>query len=346
MDLCSIKHAELGEEWRNYKGRVVFRGDYITDEHGMFAVFTEQGASASHIEAANILDAVARLPGNDGEDADAVGAYTQLTMREAYKLLGTHTPYIETFVTLPKDRQPPSWSNIVDPVCIMDGNLYGHPIAGLLWEIHSHALVKKAGFSPIPSWECLFVHREKQLFLSIYVDDFKLAGKKENIKPMWKTLTETGIELDPPVSLHGDVYLGRAQYNCENDSAQTELHQTLVTRLTTSIVKTTPTTNNIEATMSKMGNNPQSSTLLEDNIDQTPQIPTLPKDPKPKSPPKSKPKPKSNSKTHQSKPLPPTAMTSTTYDHIKSWQYTMKGHAQQSVENKTYQYSKWSPHLV
>ena len=34
--------------------------------------------------------------------------------------------------------------------------------------------------------ECLFVHREKGLFLSVYVDDLKLAGKKQNIDPMWK----------------------------------------------------------------------------------------------------------------------------------------------------------------
>ena len=34
--------------------------------------------------------------------------------------------------------------------------------------------------------ECLFVHRQEGLFLSVYVDDIKLAGKKQNIDPMWK----------------------------------------------------------------------------------------------------------------------------------------------------------------
>ena len=32
----------------------------------------------------------------------------------------------------------------------------------------------------IPNWECLFVHREKGLFLSVYVDDIKLAGKTKS----------------------------------------------------------------------------------------------------------------------------------------------------------------------
>ena len=32
----------------------------------------------------------------------------------------------------------------------------------------------------------LFVNREKVLFLSVYVDDIKLAGRKQNINPTWK----------------------------------------------------------------------------------------------------------------------------------------------------------------
>ena len=31
-----------------------------------------------------------------------------------------------------------------------------------------------------------FGNREKGLFLSVYVDDIKLAGKKQNISPTWK----------------------------------------------------------------------------------------------------------------------------------------------------------------
>ena len=40
----------------------------------------------------------------------------------------------------------------------------------------------------IPNWECLFVHREKGFFLSVYVDDIKLIGKKQNLDPMGKLL--------------------------------------------------------------------------------------------------------------------------------------------------------------
>ena len=40
----------------------------------------------------------------------------------------------------------------------------------------------------VPNWECPFVHRKQGLFLSAYVDDIKMAGKKKNLSPMCKKL--------------------------------------------------------------------------------------------------------------------------------------------------------------
>ena len=47
---------------------------------------------------------------------------------------------------------------------------------------------KKYGWEKFQSWGCLFVNQEKRLFLSVYVDDKKLAGQKQNINPAWKIL--------------------------------------------------------------------------------------------------------------------------------------------------------------
>jgi hypothetical protein len=66
MDMCHQKHSEQAESMRRYKGRVVFRGDQVKDEDGFYAVFSEQGTSASNMAAAKFLDAIARLPGNEG----------------------------------------------------------------------------------------------------------------------------------------------------------------------------------------------------------------------------------------------------------------------------------------
>ena len=51
MDMCHLKNAELEAKHQNYKGRVVLRGDTVKDESGSYAVFTEQGSSASQMTA-------------------------------------------------------------------------------------------------------------------------------------------------------------------------------------------------------------------------------------------------------------------------------------------------------
>ena len=65
-----------------------------------------------------------------------------------------------------------------------------------------------------PYWECLFVHREKGLFLSVYVDDLKLAGKKQNIDPMWKVLNKE-VALGEPTSFLDHVFFGCTQRQCQ-----------------------------------------------------------------------------------------------------------------------------------
>ena len=45
---------------KKYKGRVVLRGDIVKDDSGSYAVFTEQGSSASQMTAAKIMDIISR----------------------------------------------------------------------------------------------------------------------------------------------------------------------------------------------------------------------------------------------------------------------------------------------
>ena len=52
MDICHLKNAELETKHQKYKGRVVLRGDIVKDDTGSYAVFTEQGSSASQMTAA------------------------------------------------------------------------------------------------------------------------------------------------------------------------------------------------------------------------------------------------------------------------------------------------------
>ena len=165
--------------------------------------------------AAKIMDIISRLPGCDGQAADAVSAYTQVKMEDAHKLLKIpKSECPDIWIRLPRHKWPKSWSSMEDPVVPLERNLYGHPLAGLLWERQFEKILLKHDWEKIPNWECLFVHREKGLFLSVYVDDIKLPGKKHNIDPMWKVLHKE-VDLGEPTSFLDHVYLGCTQRQCE-----------------------------------------------------------------------------------------------------------------------------------
>ena len=51
------------------------------------------------------------------------------------------------------------------------------------------------------------MHRKLKLFLSVYVDDYKMAGLEQNVKPMWARLRNK-LDLEDDVPLHDTVYLG------------------------------------------------------------------------------------------------------------------------------------------
>ena len=101
-----------------------------------------------------------------------------------------------------------------DPVVPLERNLYGHPLDGPLWEMQFENILLKYGWEKVSNWESLFVHFEKGLFLSAYVDDIKLAGKKQNINPTWNVLNKE-LELGEPTSFLDHVYLVCAKRQCE-----------------------------------------------------------------------------------------------------------------------------------
>ena len=227
MDKCHLKNAELEAKHQKCKGRVVLRGDIVKDDSGAYAVFTEQGSSASQMRAAEIMDIISRLPGCDGQAADAVSAYTQVKMEDAHKLLKIpKSECPDIWIRLPRHKWPKSWSSMEDPVVPLERYLYGHPLAGLLWERQFEKILLKHGWEKIPNWECLFVHREKGLFLSVYVDDIKLDGKKQNLNPMRKLLNKE-VDLGEPKSFLDHVHLGCTQRQCEISKNTVDNYRTM-----------------------------------------------------------------------------------------------------------------------
>ena len=85
--------------------------------------------------AQKVMDIISRLPGCSGQAADAVSAYSQVRMEDAstlFKIPKSECPYI--WIRLPRHKWPKSLEYIEDPFVPLERNLYGHPLAGLLWE--------------------------------------------------------------------------------------------------------------------------------------------------------------------------------------------------------------------
>ena len=92
MDLCHLRRMpNWRQSTKHYKGRVVLRGDIAKDDSGSYAIFTEQGSSASQMTAAKVMDIISRLPGCAGQAADAVSAYTQVKMGRCSKIIENST---------------------------------------------------------------------------------------------------------------------------------------------------------------------------------------------------------------------------------------------------------------
>ena len=82
-----------------------------------------------------VMDIISRVPGCAGQAADAVTASTQVKIEDAPKLLKIQKLECpDIWILSPRHKWPKSWSSMEDPVVPLERNLYGHLLAGLVWE--------------------------------------------------------------------------------------------------------------------------------------------------------------------------------------------------------------------
>ena len=220
MDICHLKNAELEAKHQKYKGRVVLRGDIVKDN--------EQGSSASLLAAAKVMDIISRLLGCAGQAGDAVSAYTQVKMEDAPKLLkNSKNRNVQTFGSVYHDtngqNHGPVWktqSFLLSEICMV-----------ILWQdCYGKGNLRKSCCNTVgrrfPIGNAYSYTREKGLFLSVYVDDIKLAGKKQNIDPMWKVLIKE-VVLGEPTSFLDHENLGCTQRQCEISKDIVDKHRAM-----------------------------------------------------------------------------------------------------------------------
>ena len=103
----SLPSQEVGAGASISKERRQGRGDIVKGDSGSYAVFTEQGSSASQVTAAKVMDIISRLTGCAGQAADAVSAYTQVKMEDAPTLLKIpQSECPDIWIRLPKHKWP------------------------------------------------------------------------------------------------------------------------------------------------------------------------------------------------------------------------------------------------
>ena len=81
------------------------------------------------------MDIISRLPGCDGQAADAISAYTQVKMEDAHKLVKIpKSECPDIWIRLPRHKWPKSWSSMEDPVVplhmILCGHHFGRTVTG------------------------------------------------------------------------------------------------------------------------------------------------------------------------------------------------------------------------
>ena len=210
--ICHLKNAELEPQFQKYKGRVVLRGDLVKNDAGSYAAFTEQGIISItndrckrhgyHIHIARVRRtssgrSICLYPSKNGRcsqiiENSKIGVSRHLDSSTTTQMAKNHGPLWKT-----------------------QSFLLNEIFTVILWQdYYGKSNSRKFHSNTVSNWECFSSTEKKELLLSVYVDDVNLAGKKQNINPMWKVLNKE-VHLGEPTSFLDHVYLGCTQRQCE-----------------------------------------------------------------------------------------------------------------------------------
>ena len=128
MDLCHLKNSELEPQFQKYKGRVALRGDIVKDDSGSYAVFIEQGSSASQITDAKSNGYKIKTTGmRRTSSRRSIRLHPSQNRRCTVVTEKFQSEWPDMWIRPPKHKWPKSWSSMEDPGLPLKRNLNGHP---------------------------------------------------------------------------------------------------------------------------------------------------------------------------------------------------------------------------
>ena len=132
-------------------------------------------------------------------------------------------------------QRPEGCDKVEDPVVLLERHLYCHPPASLLWERNFEKVIFEKGWAEVPTLKCLHVPKKVGIFLSVYVDDQKKVGQKQNMDSLWKT-RQKEVDFEDPTPLIDFLYLGCTQGDAKVDPQAVQSETELFKKLTTTKV--------------------------------------------------------------------------------------------------------------
>ena len=181
-------------------------------------------AHLHHKWPAKVIEVISRLPNCAGQAAGAIPAFSQVMVEGAPELLKKiPTSECPDIWIRPSRQMTRTVGKIEDPVVPLWRNLYGHQLAGPLWERPLEIVLLESEWEKVPNWEWLFIENSNSFYRYMWTM-FKMIGNKQNWAPMWKTFLKN-VDLDEPTSFLDYVYLGCTQHECKPNETLIEKFQ-------------------------------------------------------------------------------------------------------------------------
>jgi hypothetical protein len=177
---------------------------------------------ASNLEV-QLMTTVAKLKGFQLRTCDVSGGYPHVRMTKDAHGNSTFVKLEKRLLGVLSDADRELYESLKDPYVILEGNLYGHKLAGFLFEEWIAEQFKSVGLSLVCPDISTAMWARKDILLLRFVDDFMIAGTERELRKL-------EAELKKLVALKGDgfvkvgEFLGATQHDIGMD--ETGLHVT------------------------------------------------------------------------------------------------------------------------